>query len=84
MTRETIQKRLAYWESQYDYLTDCYQELIKSGVQSYEIDDRSLQRFNIPNLRTAIKEAEQQIDKFEQMLGGARPRKAFGVLPRDW
>ena len=84
MSQETIKKRLKYWEGQYDYLTDCYQELIKSGVQSYEIDDRSLQRFNIPNLRKAIQEAEQNIDKYQAMLDGASLRKAFGILPRDW
>lgn len=84
MKTETIQKRLNYWEETYDHLTDCYQELIKSGVQSYEIDDRALQRFRIPNLRTAIKEAEEQIDKYEGMLAGNRPRKAFGIVSRDW
>ena len=84
MNAETIQKRLSYWEETYDHLTSCYQELIKSGVQSYEIDDRALQRFRIPNLRTAIKEAEDQIDKYESMLGGNKPRRAFGIVSRDW
>jgi len=84
VNQETIKKRLQYWEETYDHLTDCYQELIKSGVQSYEIDDRALTRFNIPNLRKAIQEAEQNIDKYEEMLNGVAPRKAFGVVPRDW
>ena len=84
MTTETIKKRLAYWEETYDYLTSCYQELIKSGVQSYEIDDRALTRFNIPNLRKAIQEAEQNVDKYENMLNGKKPRKIMAVVPRDW
>ena len=84
MKTETIQKRLAYWEETYDDLTDCYQELLKSGVQSYEIDDRALTRFNIPNLRKAIQEAEENIDKYEGMLDGQKPRKIVAIVPRDW
>ena len=84
MTTETIRKRLTYWEETYDYLTSCYQELIKGGVQSYEIDDRALTRFNIQNLRKAIQEAEQMIDKYENMLNGRKPRKIMAIVPRDW
>ncbi len=84
MNVETVKKRLKYWEETYDYLTDCYQELIKSGVQSYEIDDRALTRFNIPNLRKAIEEAEANVDKYEGMLNGKKPRKIVAVVPRDW
>lgn len=84
MTVETIRKRLTYWEETYDHLTDCYQELIKSGVQSYEIDDRALTRFNIPNLRKAIQEAEANIDKYENLLNGHKPRKIMAIVPRDW
>jgi hypothetical protein len=84
MDTERIKKRLAYWETTYDNLTSCYQELIKSGVQSYEIDDRALTRFNIPNIRKAIEEAEQNIDKYEAMLNGQKPRKIMAIVPRDW
>jgi len=84
MDKDRIKKRLVYWEETYDHLTNCYQELIKSGVQSYEIDDRALTRFNIPNLRKAIEEAEAKIDKYETMLNGQGARKIVAVVPRDW
>ena len=84
MDKDRIRKRLVYWEETYDYLTSCYQELIRSGVQSYEIDDRALTRFNIPNLRKAIEEAEANIDKYENMLSGQGARKIVGIVPRDW
>lgn len=84
MDKDRIRKRLVYWEETYDHLTSCYQELIKSGVQSYEIDDRALTRFNIPNLRKAIEEAEANIDKYENMLNGHGARKIVGIVPRDW
>ena len=84
MQRETIQKRLTYWQEQLDKLMDAYVTLIKGGVKSYEIDDRSLTRFDIPSLKDAIDEAEKKVDMYEALLNGQKPRKAFGVLPRDW
>ena len=84
MQRETIQKRLTYWQEQLDKLMDAYVALIEGGVKSYEIDDRSLTRFDIPSLKDAIDEAEKKVDMYEALLNGQKPRKAFGVLPRDW
>ena len=84
MDRETIQKRLNYWRNQLDKLMDAYTALISSGVKSYQIDDRSLTRFDIPYLRKAIDDAEEKVDQYEALLDGQKPRKAFGVLPRDW
>ena len=84
MDRETIQKRLNYWQEQLDKLMDAYTALISGGVKSYQIDDRSLTRFDIPSLRKAIDDAEEKVDQYEALLDGQKPRKAFGVLPRDW
>ena len=84
MNRETIQERLTYWKEQLGKLMDAYVSLVEGGVKSYEIDDRSLTRFDIPSLRKAIDTAEEKVDMYEALLDGQRPRKAFGVLPRDW
>ena len=84
MDRARIKKRLEYWESQYDKLTDAYAKLLDGGVKSYKIDDREVNRFDIPNLRKAIDTAEQKIEKYEAMLEGLKPRRAVGILPRDW
>lgn len=84
MTKETIQERLNYWKKQLSKLMDAYVSLVEGGVKSYEIDDRSLTKFDIPTLRKAIDEAEAKVDQYENLLEGNRPRKAFGVVPRDW
>lgn len=84
MTKETIQERLDYWKKQLSKLMDAYVSLVEGGVKSYEIDDRSLTKFDIPTLRKAIDEAEAKVDQYENLLEGNRPRKAFGVVPRDW
>lgn len=84
MDRATIRKRLVYWQEQLDKLMDAYTKLIEGEVKSYEIDDRKLTKFDIPSLRKAIDEAEKKVDTYEALLEGLKPRKAFGVLPRDW
>ena len=84
MDKATVQERLTYWREQLGKLMDAYAALISGGVKSYQIDDRQLTRFDIPSLRKAIDEAEEKVDQLEALLEGIKPRKAFGILPRDW
>ena len=84
MTKETIQERLNYWREQLGKLMDAYTALVEGGVSKYEIDDRSLTRFNLLTLRKQIDDAEKKVDMYEAMLAGIKPRRAFAVVPRDW
>lgn len=84
MDRARIQQRLEFWENQLDKLMEAYTRLIEGEVKSYQIDDRRLTKFDIPSIRKAIDEAEKKVDMYEALLNGQKPRKAFGVLPRDW
>ena len=84
MDRATVQARLTYWREHLGKLMDAYTVLISGGVKSYSIDDRQLTRFDIPSLRKAIDDAEQKVDEYEALLNGLKPRRAFGVIPRDW
>ena len=63
---------------------DAYTALISGGVKSYTIDDRTLTKFDLPSLKKAINDAEQKVDEYEALLNGMKPRRAFGVVPRDW
>ena len=61
-------------------------EMLDGGVQSYGIGSRNLARYNtdLSAIRAAIKELEEEIELLEGELNGQRPRKAVGVVPRDW
>ena len=61
-------------------------EMLSGGVQSYGIGSRNLTRYNtdLGAIRAAIKELENEIEILERGLHGQRPRKAVGVVPRDW
>jgi hypothetical protein len=84
MTRETIQEMLEYWRTTLRKLMDAYLALAEGQVKSYEIDDRSLTRLDLPSLKKAINDAEGKVAQYENLLAGHKPRKAFAVVPRDW
>lgn len=83
-TKTIIQQRLTYWTEVYEKLQDAYVKLVEGGVKSYTIDDRQLTRFDIPDLLKQMETAEEKIDELSAALEGKRPRKAFGIIPRDW
>ncbi len=79
-----LKARLEFWRNALVKLRTAYIALIDGGVKSYTIDDRQLTRFDLPQLKDEIKEAEKKVDELTAMLSNKRPRKAFGVIPRDW
>lgn len=83
-SKTTIKKRLAFREAALEKLYDAYTALVKGGVKSYMIDDRQLTRLDLPDLMEEIKEMESEIDALEALLANKKPRKAFGIIPRDW
>ena len=84
MDKATVEKRLKYWQDTLDKLMDAYTSLLNGGVKSYTIDDRTLTKFDIPSIKRAINDAETKVSEYEALLNGMAPRKAFGVVPRDW
>lgn len=79
-----IRARLAFWQAALEKMRTAYLALVDGGVKSYTIDDRSLTRFDIPQLTEEIEAAERKVDELTAMAEGRRPRKAFGIVPRDW
>lgn len=86
-TREVIQAELEQTRKRLDrYLAREDDMLDKNGVQSYGIGSRNLQHYN-----TALKDVQDMIEKLrarirelEAELAGNSPRRAVGVVPRDW
>ena len=82
-SKTIIKKRLEFWEAAYEKMQEAYLALVEGGVKSYTIENRSLSRFDLPELLKEIEEAEEKIDELTALLNGKRPRKAFGIIPRD-
>ena len=61
-TRQEIEERLTYWRSALQKLMDAYIALAEGQVKSYEIDDRSVTRLDLPSLKKAINDAEAKVD----------------------
>lgn len=79
-----LKVRLDFWKSALEKLRAAYIALVSGGVKSYTIDDRQLTRFDLPALKSEIEDAERRVDELTSQLKGGHPRKAFGVIPRDW
>lgn len=84
MDKTEIKARLEFWKSALTKLRAAYLALVDGGVKSYTIDDRQLTRFDLPSLKDEIEEAEKKVDELTALLSNKRPRKAFGIIPRDW
>ena len=75
MDKVELRARLDFWQSALSKLRAAYLALVDGGVKSYVIDDRELTRFDLPDLKD---------DELLAELNGRKPRKAFGIVPRDW
>ena len=84
MDKVELRARLEFRQKALSKLRKAYLALLDGGVKSYTIDDRQLTRFDLPDLKNAIEQMEDEVDELEAQLKGRRPRKAFGIAPRDW
>ena len=84
MDKVKLRARLEFRQKALSKLRKAYLALLDGGVKSYTIDDRQLTRFDLPELKNAIEQMEDEVDELEAQLKGRRPRKAFGIAPRDW
>lgn len=82
--RVELRARLEFYKNLLTKLREAYLALLDGGVKSYTIGQRSLTRFDIGSLKDEIAEAEQKVDELTALLAGQKPRKAFGIIPRDW
>jgi len=82
--RVELRARLEFHKNLLTKLREAYLALLDGGVKSYTIGQRSLTRFDISALKDEIAQEEQKVDELTAMLAGKKPRKAFGIVPRDW
>lgn len=85
-TRTEIEAELTSKRKRLDLYYKREAEMLDGGVQSYGIGSRNLARYNtdLAQIRAAIKELEAEVSNLEGQLTGQKPRKAVGVVPRDW
>ena len=85
-TRTEIEAELNSKRKRLDLYYKREAEMLDGGVQSYGIGSRNRARYNtdLAQIRAAIKELEAEVSNLEGQLTGQKPRKAVGVVPRDW
>ncbi len=86
-SKETVRAELERTRTRLDlYLAREREMLSKDGVQLYTIGSRNLQRYQTPlsAIQAEIERLRKRIDELEAELAGRTPRRAVGVVPRDW
>lgn len=84
MDKTEVKARLEFWRKTLEQLRTAYLNLLDGGVKSYSINNRELTRFDLPDLKDQIEDVERKVDYLEGLVANKRPRKAFGIIPRDW
>ena len=85
-SREAIKKQLDNKRRRLELYLKREEEMLTGGVQSYGIGSRNLARYNtdLATVRAAIDQLEEEVATLEGTMNGQKPRKAVGVVPRDW
>lgn len=83
-SNKVIEARLTFKRTALDEAQKAYIALLSGGVKSYTIGSRSLTKFDLAELETTIAKLENEIAELENMQNGGKPRRALGVVPRDW
>lgn len=85
-TRAQIKRKLDRVNERLEYYYEKEKALLTNdGVQSYTIGSRSVSRYQYSsNIKEQIEQLENQRDELENLLNGIKPRKAIGIVPRDW
>lgn len=86
MTRTQIQRKLDKINERLEYYYEKEKALLTNdGVQSYTIGSRTVSRYQYSSdIKEQIESLEKQRDELENRLAGIKPRKAVGVVLRDW
>ena len=82
MNRERLQERYDRTKK----VLDAYYEAelaIIGGAQSYSVGSRSLTRANLAEIRTAIEEYENLLEKLESLLRGNGRNRMIKAVPLD-
>ena len=86
-SRENIEQELAEKRARLTaYRARELAMLSTDGVKSYGIGSRNLQRYDtaLKDVQDMIARLEREIAALAGLLEGRKPRKAVGVVPRDW
>lgn len=83
-SKTVLESRLKFRREALEQAQSAYIALLSGQVKQYAIGSRNLTRLDLPQLEDTISKLEKEIDSLELQLQGGKPRKAVGVVPRDW
>ncbi len=85
-TREIIRRELDFTRKRLELYLKREEKMLDDGVQLYTIGSRNLQHYqtSLAAIQAEIDKLRKRVDELEAELAGQRPRRAVGVVPRDF
>jgi len=86
-SKETIEKEIEVTQKRLDaYLEREMIMLSPEGVQQYTLGSKSLMRYSLAlaDVQKMIEQLRKRLIELQAELNGQSPRKAVGVVLRDW
>ena len=82
MTKQEREHRIQILNDRLNLYYAREKEMLSGGVQSYGLGTRSATKYQteLSAIQSAIKDLEKEISS----LKTSSPRKAIGIVPRDW
>lgn len=79
-----LKRRLDFKEKSLLAAQEAYLALLSGRTQSYTIGNRSLTRLDLGELKKEIASLEKEIDSLTAQISTGSPRKAVGVILKDY
>lgn len=85
-TREIIRRELDFTRKRLELYLKREEKMLDDGVLLYTIGSRNLQHYqtSLAAIQAEIDKLRKRVDELEAELAGQRPRRAVGVVPRDF
>ena len=86
-SKEIVRQELEETKERLELYKAREKEMIsQGGVQMYTIGSRSLQRYqtSLAQVQDMVDKLRNRVRELEAELAGQSPRRALGIVPRDW
>ena len=84
MTRERAKVLYEHYSAYEKELMQAQLALVKGGVKSYTIGDRTLTRFDIRSLKKELEDISKLLDQLEAIMNGKPVRAFVGIVTTDF
>lgn len=80
-SKAELETQLAFWKEVLEEQKNAYRLLLRGGVKQYQLEDRELTAFDLPELEASMRRTEAKIADIQAQLQG---RKRIRRIVPGW